>query len=141
MSSSPGGKGPPPTKTQSFLLFLAGMNTAVGQLDQAFSTFASLSVGPGHDLGISNDWLWFHSWVELGSTTHRVSISVQGLSTSSPIGCQIRAAHIGVLPREAARGCPSKVMHSERVLILSILPTFVLHLFFRDWVSNHMLLF
>lgn len=34
-----------------------------------------------------------------------VSISVQGLSASSPIGCKTPTPHSGVLPREAAGGC------------------------------------
>lgn len=61
--------------------------------------------GPGDDVGISCDWLWFHSWMELGFTSCRVSISVQGLSTSSPVGCETPAAHSGLLPREAAGSC------------------------------------
>lgn len=89
-------------------------------------------------MGISCDWLWFHSWMELGFTSCRVSISVQGLSASSPIGCKTPTPHSGVLPREAAGGCahPGNA-NSEGALVLSAPSMLVFHFFFPDCVSNH----
>lgn len=89
-------------------------------------------------MGISCDWLWFHSCMELGFTSCRVSISVQGLSTSPPVGCKTRAAQSRVLPREA-----SGAMHiqgkanSEGVLVLTAPSMLVFHFFFPDRVPDH----
>lgn len=88
-------------------------------------------------MGISCDQLWFHSWIELGFTSSGVSISVQGISASSPIGCKTPATKRGALPRKATGSCEdskSDELRDSNCPFFSFMSVF--HFFFPELVSD-----
>lgn len=102
MLNSPEGRTHPLSCNVSFLS-LTGMNATVRQKDQIINIFAPLSVGQvmtctSHVISCCFILGW--NFVSLLV----VSISVQGLPASSPIGYKTPATHRGALPRKATGG-------------------------------------